>query len=62
MAPLRHAVHITLEPYLAVMSGRKTIEDFDFLVTGATALLDELAWWTEALAVARMPRMEAMLA
>lgn len=60
MAPLRHAVHITLEPYLAVMSGRKTIEDFDFLVTGAAALLDELAWWTEALAVARTPRMEAM--
>jgi len=60
MAPLRHAVHITLEPYLAVVSGRNAIDDFDFLNAGAAALLDELVWWTEALAVARTPRMEAM--
>jgi NAD(P)H-dependent FMN reductase len=53
MAPTRTAVHITMEPYLAVAQGKKSLADFDYLNQGAAATLDELAWWTKALKVAR---------
>jgi NAD(P)H-dependent FMN reductase len=53
MAPTRTGVHITMEPYLAVAQGKKSLADYDYLNQGAQATLDELAWWTKALKVAR---------
>jgi NAD(P)H-dependent FMN reductase len=53
MAPTRTGVHITMEPYLAVLQGKKSLADFDFLNQGAQATLDELAWWAKALRTAR---------
>ncbi|MCB1490790.1 MAG: NAD(P)H-dependent oxidoreductase [Rhodobiaceae bacterium] len=53
MAPLRNAVHIGMEPYMAVAKGEKTLADFDFLANGANTMLDDLAWWGKALKAAR---------
>jgi NAD(P)H-dependent FMN reductase len=53
MAPTRTGVHITMEPYLAVLKGEKALADFEHLNQGAAATLDELAWWTTALKAAR---------
>lgn len=53
IAPMRNAVHIGMEPYLAIASGRSDIGDFDFLASSASATLDELAWWSRALMAAR---------
>jgi NAD(P)H-dependent FMN reductase len=53
MAPTRTGVHITMEPYLAVLQGKKSLADFDFLNQGAQATLDELTWWAKALKTAR---------
>ncbi|PWW02006.1 NAD(P)H-dependent FMN reductase [Hoeflea marina] len=53
LAPLRTAVHIGMEPMMAVMKGEKAIADFEFLNDSGTKLLDDLAWWTSALKTAR---------
>ncbi len=53
LAPTRTGVHITMDPYLAVAQGQKTLADFDFLNQGAEATLNELVWWTTALKTAR---------
>ena len=53
MAPTRTGVHITMEPYLAVLKGEKALGDFEHLNSGAEATLNELAWWTKALKAAR---------
>ena len=53
MAPTRTGIHVTMEPYLAVAQGQKTLADFGHLAKGAQATLDELAWWTYALKNAR---------
>ena len=52
LAPLRNAVHISMDRYLAIVKGEKQIGDFDHLNTGATRLIDDLVWWGEALSVA----------
>ena len=56
IAPLRPAVHIGLEPYLAIADGRKSCADFDFLETSATAMIEDLGWWVRALHAARQDR------
>jgi NAD(P)H-dependent FMN reductase len=53
LAPTRTGVHITMEPYLAVAKGEKTLADFEHLNQGAEATLSELAWWARALQAAR---------
>ena len=44
MAPIRHAVHIQLPVYLAVLKEGKKLRDFDFLNQNAKDVLDQLAW------------------
>ena len=53
MAPIRTAVHIQFPVYLAVVKEGKTLSDFDFLNQSAKDMLDQLAWWTDALKAAR---------
>jgi NAD(P)H-dependent FMN reductase len=53
MAPIRNAVHIQFPIYLAVVKEGKTLGEFDFLQQNARDMLDQLAWWTNALKAAR---------
>ncbi|HEX2257822.1 MAG TPA: NAD(P)H-dependent oxidoreductase [Afifellaceae bacterium] len=53
MAPIRNAVHIQFPVYLAVVKEGKKLGDFDFLNQSGRDMLDQLAWWTQALKVAR---------
>ena len=53
MAPIRTAVHIQLPVYLAVVKDGNTLSDFDFLNQNAKNMLNQLAWWTNALRAAR---------
>lgn len=53
MAPVRAAVHIGLEPFLAVQTQGKTLDDFEALGRARTALFDDLVWWGKALKAAR---------
>ena len=53
MAPIRSAVHIQVPVYLAVLEEGKQLGEFDFLNQSAKDMLDQLAWWTDALKVAR---------
>jgi len=53
MAPIRVGVHIQVTPYLAVLKGEKTLNDFPELVQGAKDLLDQFVWWLNALKAAR---------
>jgi hypothetical protein len=62
MAPTRTGVHITMDPFLAVMKGEKALGDFDHLNAGAKATLDELVWWTRALKTARQAESQEAVA
>jgi NAD(P)H-dependent FMN reductase len=53
MAPIRTGVHVLLPQYLAVAREGKKLSEFEFLNQGARDMLDQLAWWTKALKVAR---------
>lgn len=53
MAPIRHAVHILLPDFLAVVQQGKNLKEFDHLNQSAAQLLDQLAWWAKALKAAR---------
>lgn len=53
MAPIRHAVHIGLEPFLGVMREGRTLESYEHLNQSRAALFDQLAWWADALKAAR---------
>jgi NAD(P)H-dependent FMN reductase len=53
MAPIRHGVHIQIPEYLAVLKEGKKLSDFDQLNERASGMLDQLAWWTNALKSAR---------
>ncbi len=55
MAPIRTAVHIAMEPFVAVLEGKRTLESYDYLNQGLNALFDQLVWWAKALKVAREP-------
>lgn len=61
LAPLRNAVHIAMEQYLAVLNGERQIEDFEFLNTSATSMLRDLSWWSRALRRARNENENATL-
>lgn len=53
MAPVRNAVHISLEPFLAVWKQGASLSDFPHLVQSAQALLADILWWGNALKAAR---------
>lgn len=53
MAPLKHEVNITMEPFSAVLQHGRTLDDFPQLVRAREALFDHLAWWSRALKSAR---------
>jgi NAD(P)H-dependent FMN reductase len=53
MAPTRSGAHISMEPFMAVMKGEKTLADFDYLKQSAVTMLDELASWMHALKAGR---------
>ena len=55
MAPIRAAVHIPSQVYLAVVRPKEgdVSNPFDALGGQANAFLEQLIWWTRALKVAR---------
>ena len=53
MAPIKHEVNIGMEPYLGIVKGGRTLNDYDYLVKSREVMFDQLAWWGEALKVAR---------
>jgi NAD(P)H-dependent FMN reductase len=53
MAPIKHAVHIGLEPFLGVLMHGKSLDDYPFLVQSRTAMLNQIVWWARALKTAR---------
>lgn len=53
MMPVRSAVHIQGGDFMAVQSGDKQLTDLDYLPPLVTTMLDDLAWWANALKNAR---------
>ncbi|MCC8964287.1 NAD(P)H-dependent oxidoreductase [Bradyrhizobium sp. Pear76] len=53
MAPVRNAVHIGLVEFLGIWQQGKTFDDYPHLDQAATGLLDDIAWWSRVLKVAR---------
>jgi NAD(P)H-dependent FMN reductase len=53
MAPLRSGVHIQGADFFAVWQGGQSLESLTHLEPGVQTMLDELAWWSNALKAAR---------
>ena len=53
MAPIRHAVHVLLPDFFAVLKEGRDLKEFDHLNQGANQMIDQLAWWAYALKKAR---------
>lgn len=53
MAPTRTGVHIQGADFMAVWRQGKPIAELTYLQPNADTMLDELAWWTNALRAAR---------
>jgi NAD(P)H-dependent FMN reductase len=53
MAPVRSSVHIQGGDFMQIMMGQKTLQELDYMPPLVTTMLDDLAWWTNALKVAR---------
>jgi len=53
VAPLRGAVHISREQFMAVVLDGKSLSDFAPLAQAGEAMLSELIWWAEALRAGR---------
>ena len=53
MAPIKQEVNIAMEPFLGILMNGRTLDDYDYLVKSRDALFDHLAWWGEALKLAR---------
>jgi NAD(P)H-dependent FMN reductase len=62
MAPIRHEVNITMEPFLGVVQHGKTLDDYPHLVRAREALFEDLVWWGKALKAAREVRENAAAA
>jgi NAD(P)H-dependent FMN reductase len=54
MAPIRQEVNIAMEPFLGVMTQGRSLDDYEYLTQGRTAVFDHLVWWGEALKTARV--------
>jgi NAD(P)H-dependent FMN reductase len=53
MAPIRSGVHLSGGDFVAAMREGRPISEFAYLKPTAVTMLDELAWWTNALKTAR---------
>lgn len=53
MAPIRFAVHVGMIEFLGIWQQGKSFDDFPHLGQSADAMLEDLAWWTQALKAAR---------
>jgi NAD(P)H-dependent FMN reductase len=53
MAPIRQEVNIAMEPFLGVLKGGRTLNDYGYLAQSRGLMFDELVWWGEALKAAR---------
>jgi NAD(P)H-dependent FMN reductase len=53
MAPIKQEVNIAMEPYLGIVQGGRSLNDYDYLVQSREVMFDHLLWWGEALKVAR---------
>ncbi|MBO9582215.1 MAG: NAD(P)H-dependent oxidoreductase [Sphingobium sp.] len=53
MAPVRNAVHMGMVEFLGIWQQGKSFEDFPHLEQAAGALLNDMAWWSQALKTAR---------
>ncbi len=53
MVPLKAGVHINMEPLMGMLRGGKDFADYDYLAPTVTAMLDELAWYTQTLKAGR---------
>lgn len=53
MAPTRTGVHIGGADFMGLWQGGRSFEEMPHLAESATAMLDELAWWAQALKTAR---------
>jgi NAD(P)H-dependent FMN reductase len=53
MAPIRQEVNIAMEPYLGIVQGGRSLNDYDYLVQSREMMFDLLVWWGEALKSAR---------
>lgn len=53
MAPIRNGVHILWPDYIAVAQGEKQLAELEHLNEGAAKMLDQFAWWVDALKAAR---------
>ena len=55
MAPVRNAVHIGMVEFLGIWQQGKSFADFPHLAQAANGMLDDIAWWANALKSAREP-------
>lgn len=53
MAPTRPGVHIGGADFMGLWQGGKAFSDYPHLEQAAGVMLDDLAWWTQALKAAR---------
>lgn len=53
MAPMRVGVHLGREPVFAVLNGKGSLDDFEYLRVQARAMLEDLSWWTVTLKAGR---------
>lgn len=53
MAPIKPAVHIQGADFMSVYQGNATLDSLEYLKPLAAGLIDDLAWWTNALKAAR---------
>jgi NAD(P)H-dependent FMN reductase len=53
MAPVKQAVHINMEPLVAVMRDGKSLADYGYLNESRTAVFDQVVQWAAALKPAR---------
>ncbi len=53
MVPIRNAVHIGMVEFLGILQQGKGFDDYPHLAQSASGLLDDLAWWANALNTAR---------
>ncbi|HET9687479.1 MAG TPA: FMN reductase, partial [Pseudolabrys sp.] len=52
-ATIRTGVYVQGADFMAVWKDGKELKDISYLQAGAKDMLDQLAWWTKALKVAR---------
>lgn len=53
MAPVRNAVHIGIAEFIGIWQQGKLFNDYPHLTQAAQGLLDDIAWWAQALKASR---------